>query len=172
MAENKPTPVKHINAKVANINPRDVIKNSLKTLFMCRMYGVIMALKHFEDKKDGAIKTSFIGEFQAIGPDGTVYEADKMYAFKALEDKLAGAFNSGGEKAVEFCYDINAIPDEKSATGYVYTAKSVIATAQSDRLSALAGAIAQTPLPTAPAAPEGDKAPEPAPVAAMGKGKK
>lgn len=146
MAENQNvTPVKHINAKSAGMNPKDCIRMNAP-VFMIRIWGVLTGLKNFEDKKSGDLKTSFIGEFMGQGPKGDLYSADKMFCFKALEEKLAASFTSGGEKAIEFAYDIIASPDEKSVTGYVYGAKSVIPTASSDRLSALQAAISDKPL--------------------------
>ena len=94
------TPVKHINNKTAGVNPKDVVKSG-KPLFMIRMFGIIQGVKNFEDRRSGDVKTVFIGDFRAMGPMGETYESDKLFLFKSLEEKLASAFKSSGEKAQE-----------------------------------------------------------------------
>jgi len=148
MADQQITPVKHINNKTAGVNPKEVIKSG-KPLFMIRMYGIIQGVKNFEDRRSGDVKTVFIGDFRAMGPKGETYESEKLFLFKSLEEKLASAFKSSGEKAQEFAYDITAIPDDKAATGYVYQAKGVIPTATNDALAVLSKELGSTPLPTA-----------------------
>jgi hypothetical protein len=141
------TPVKQINNKTAGVNPRDAVLTG-KPVFMQRIYGVIQGVKNFEDRKSGDVKTVFIGEFVAVGATGNTFTAENMFAFKQLEEKLVGVFKSGEGKEVEFSYDIQAIPDEKSATGYVYTARSVLPTATSERLAGLAKSLAEHPMPS------------------------
>lgn len=141
------TQVKHINNKSANVNPKDAIKTG-KPVFMIRMFGIIQGVKNFEDKRSGDLKTVFLGDFRAVGPKGELYESDKLFLFKALEEKLESAFKSGDGKAIEFAYDVSAIPDDKAATGYVYQARSVIPTATNDRLAALATTVGANALPT------------------------
>jgi hypothetical protein len=153
---NKPSPVKHINAKIAGVDPRDAVRTEAP-VYMVRIFGIVQGVKMFEDRRSGDSKTVFIGEFVAVGPDGSQYTSDKMFAFKALEEKLASGYKSSGEQAVEFGYDITSLPDEKSATGYVYRAESIIATQTSDRLAAMTKAVSQIPSPAAPATTEAAK---------------
>lgn len=145
-------PVKHLNVKSAGVNPRDAVKNSAnpngKNVFMIRMYGVLQGVKSFEDKKSSEVKFVMLGEFVGKGPDGKTYVSDKMFCFRALEDKMRSSFDSGDQKAMEFGYDVTAVPDEKSSTGYSYQAVSVIKSQVSDRLATLAAQLdAEKPLP-------------------------
>lgn len=137
--------VKHINQKTGGVNPREAVKQS-KSIYMGRVFGVTTDVKHFEDKA-GDPKTYFVGEFRFIAPDGAQSESEKLYMFKALEEKMESVFKSGGEKAVEFGYDIFAAPDDKAGTGYVYQAKTLLATATSDRLGKLTSQLAETAMP-------------------------
>lgn len=149
----KPSEVKHINVKTGGANPRDAVRGSKdtadKAVFMLRIWGVIMGVKSFEDKKDGNLKYVFVGEFMAQNEAGALYSSEKMFCFKAMEDKFRAAYESGGERSIEFAYDISAVTDAKSSTGYSYLAKSVIPTVASDRLAALAEQIKDKPLASA-----------------------
>jgi len=151
------TPVKHINNKTAKVDPSTVLTTK-QPVFMIRMFGIIQSVKNFEDRRSNDMKTVFIGDFRATGPKGEVYESDKLFAFKSLEEKLVGEFRSGGEKAIEFGYDIFALPDDKSATKYSYQAKSIIKTVTNDHLAALSQLVGSVVLPTTE--PETDAAPE------------
>lgn len=146
MSEVTVTTVKHINQKTAGVDPKEAIKTE-KPVFMLRITGVIQGVKNFEDRRSGDVKTVFLGEFAGVGPKGQIYTSDKMFTFRGLEEKFASAFKAGEEKAVEFSYDIHALPDAKSATGYVYAAKSVIPTATTDRLGALLKIAGEHALP-------------------------
>lgn len=138
-------PVKNLNAKSAGIDPKTARKlNGGEFVRMIRIYGLVTGIKNFEDRKSGDVKTKLLGDFRAESPDGTKgWSADVLFVFRALEDKLTSTFKAGGEKPLEFAYDIVASPDEKSVTGYVYGAKPLIQTASSDRLNAIAEALAK-----------------------------
>lgn len=137
---------KNVTHKTGGPDPRDVKKDS-PPLFMCRLTGVLESVKSFEDRT-GTMKTVFVGDFFATGADGKLYQSEKMYVFKQLEEKLAGAWKSGGELAQEFSYDVFALFDEKSATRYVYQARPCVPTATNDRLAHLMEKVNAVPLPT------------------------
>lgn len=138
--------VKNITHKTGGLEPRDLRAGS-PALFMTRLTGVVETVKTFEDRT-GTMKTVFIGDFTANGADGTVSTSEKMFLFNALQEKLQGAWASGGEKAIEFSYDVFAIYNEKSATRYSYEAKPVTPTATNDRMHALMTKVNAVPLPT------------------------
>ncbi len=151
--------VKNINPKVAGVNSRDVMKmDADATLPMCRIFGVLEGSKTFVDKKSGEDRQVLKGEFRAISPDGTKnYESDSLFTFKALDEKLLTTLKAGGGIAVEFGYDISVKQNGKSITGYEYVAKTLIATAASNRLFALAKhleGIAPLQIAAAPAVAE------------------
>lgn len=147
------TPVKSINQKSAGIDPKDAIRTKAPVK-MVTIFGVVTSVKLFEDKRSGDLKTKFIGEFRATSPDGTKgYQSDVLYCFRALEEKLSSVHAAGDNKPVEFAYEIVASPDDKSATGYGYAAKTLIATASSDRLNAIEAQLQKLAAPAAPESP-------------------
>lgn len=139
--------VKNLTHKTGlKADPRDLKKDD-KPIFITRISGVVEKVKSFEDRK-GKMQTVFIGDFIAQGADGQTYSSEKLYLFKQLEEKLSATFSSGGDKAVEFSYDVFANYDEKSVTRYAYAAHGVTPTATSDRMAALMEKVGKTPMPT------------------------
>ena len=141
--------VKHLNSKTGGRNPKEAVKTE-KPIFMMRIYGIINSVKTFEDRNND-VKTAFLGDFRGVGHDGKQYESDKCYLFKSLEEKMVSVHKASGEKPVEFGYDISAVPDDKSNTGYVYQAKAILQTATSDRLAKLNETMSQHAIPGVPA---------------------
>src|SRR5665213_850842 len=121
------------------------------------IYGVIQGIKMKESNFSDELQTAFIGEFRGISPEGVHYVSEKAYFFKALSEKLTATFETGGQKPVEFAYEISSREVEKAQLGYEYVAASLIPTAASDRMSAIAQAVedkmAQRALPAAAGAP-------------------
>lgn len=147
---------KNINHKSGGGAPadvKDVIRNNAP-VYMGRLYGLMTGVKVLQNRRTGDEMTCLLGEFRSESPDGTAgLESDRMFVYRALEEKLVSTFKSGGEKPVEFGYDITAVPDDKSSTNYSFSAKSIFATATSDRLNAISKTTAEAPRPGIAAAP-------------------
>jgi len=90
----------------------------------------------------------FIGSFQATNHlTGEVFSSAVALLPDVIADQLGAAIHQSGE--VEFAVQILARADEKSAVGYVYSAKPLIEAKPSDKFAALM-AKAQAAAPALP----------------------
>lgn len=88
-----------------------------------RVYGSVMSVQ--EKSTDYGISYKFVGQFKAVhGETLETYKASVMFLPGIAEEMLLGSMQEG--KHTEFAFDIQAIPDDDSVTGYVYTADSLL----------------------------------------------
>lgn len=137
-----PIVLKAITQKSMGIDPKSVRKMAPGSVIKLGIiYGVIQGLKMKESNFSDELQTSFIGEFRGVSPEGVHYVSEKAYFFKAMSDKLTATFETGGQKPVEFAYEISSREEGKAQLGYEYVASSLIPTAASDRMTAIALAV-------------------------------
>lgn len=74
-----------------------------------------------------------------------VFTSEKLYMFRAMEEKLQAAFETSKGEPVDFAYDITAFPSEASPTGYAYRAQSLMETKASNRLAEIASKLPARP---------------------------
>ncbi len=150
-----PIPLKQMSQKALGLDPKEVRKMDAGSIIkLGAFFGLIQGTKMKESKFSDELNVNFVGEFRAIHPvTGQVYTADKAYFFKALSDKLEATFKSGGGAPVEFAYEISSKEAKDAQLGYEYVAVSLIPTAASNRMDAIAAAVsdklAQRALPPA-----------------------
>jgi hypothetical protein len=109
-------------------------------IMVMRAYGV--ATRTVTGEGDNGPWTAFIGQFKAVNLlDGVEYTSGKMFLPGVASDLLEGELGSAENNSVEFGFDIIAVPDESSATGYVYQAESLIEPEKDDTFSRLEQAI-------------------------------
>jgi hypothetical protein len=137
------TTVRRLNIKGVGADPKEAIKQE-KTVFMARLVGEANDVKH-KEQKDGNISACFIGQFRATNEKGKNFDSEQLYLPKFMSEKIEADLKAN-PNGVQFAYDVFAMPDAKSSTGYVYTATSLIKSAGVDRLNELAGKI-DKPLP-------------------------
>lgn len=113
--------------------------------FLCRIFGEVNGTKVKEF--NGRNSTMFLGQFLALDEDGTEFASEKLYLPGGVSESLEAAVEKSMGEPVKFGYDIFAGPSEKSPVGYVYSAKVVIKTEQSNRLVEMAKELAGTALP-------------------------
>lgn len=150
-----PIILKQMTQKSLGIDPKSVRKMAPgSSIKLGVFFGMIQGIKMKESNFSDELNAMFIGEFRAVHPvNGYVYNAEKAYFFKALSDKLQATFETGGQKPVEFAYEISSVEVEKAQLGYEYVAASLIPTAASDRMTVIAAQVAEKMSQRAIAAP-------------------
>jgi len=132
------------------------------------MRGIQRGVKIDQDAAGNPVSrpwVAFIGSFQGTNlSTGEIFASAKMFLPEVASNLVEQAFISAQEgdnpvESMKFAFDIKKVSDETSATGYVYSAVSLIETKESDPLNEMAAGlppaqmIAQLP---APAEPEKD----------------
>lgn len=117
--------------------------------------------------------TRLIGDFLAVNKQtGEMFRSNRLFLPSIISEEMEAAVDPSTKSQVEFAFDIYIIPDDKSATGYVYMAEPVVKARESDAMAQLAGKMGITlglPEPKeAPALP----APETAKASSAATGKK
>lgn len=104
------------------------------------LYNVLGIARAAEAKEtDYGIGTKFKGNFMAVNLlTGEEFRAGSCYLVGAANELLAGAI---GDSPVEFGFVIGVELDDASATGYVYTAESLIKPTENDPLTLLSKSI-------------------------------
>lgn len=113
--------------------------------FLCRIYGEVNGTKAKEF--NGRTSIMFLGQFNAVDEEGTEFTSEKLYLPGGVSESLEAAVEKSMGEPVKFGYDIYSGPSEKSPVGYVYSAKVVIKTEQSNRLAEMSKELGTTPLP-------------------------
>lgn len=114
-------------------NPKD---GRERATFLGRIFGQCTAVKT-KESRSGDTYQYLVGDFKGIGSNGVTYTTEKLYLPAGLLEQIESTWKSGGEAPVEFAYDIFSNPDEKSAVGYRYAAKSLLKTETTNRLAAM-----------------------------------
>ncbi len=130
MALIKKLSVKSVCGNIKKMVASDEIKEPTPIM---RVFG--MASRVLTGESDFGPWVAFIGQFKAINLlDGTEYQSGKAFLPDVASDLLEGAVSSSEAGSVEFGFDILAVPDEESATGYIYQADPLIKPAEDDTL--------------------------------------
>lgn len=138
------TPVAQMTMKTLG-NPKD---GRQKSTFLGRVFGQCTGVKT-KESRSGDPYQYLVGQFQGVGNDGAIYSTEKLFLPAGLLEGIEATWKSGGEAPVEFAYDIFSNPDDKSATGYRYAAKSLLKTETTDRLTAMAKELEDKAMPKA-----------------------
>lgn len=105
-----------------------------KTLPLMDIYGVATSMK--PGATDYGPYVKFLGQFEGINlATGEVFTAPALLLPKFLEEQLAGALGASANANAQFAFRLSARYDESAATNYVYVAKSLIPTKESDALA-------------------------------------
>ena len=136
------TPLSQLSMK----NLGDPKQGRTKSMFLGRIFGQCTAVKT-KESRGGDPYSYLVGDFQAVSSDNKVYSTEKMYLPGALLEQIESTWKAGGEAPVEFAYDMFSNPDDKSATGYRYAAKTLLKTETTDRLAAMAKELEGKALP-------------------------
>lgn len=139
------TPLPDINIKKIGGDPKQAVKLE-KTVYVGRIFGELTDVKT-KEARNGDSYQYLVGVFRAVGPDGKKFESEKLYLPGGIMEALEAAFKSGGEKPIEFGYDFFALYDADTVLNYRYSAKTLIKTAASDRLAAMAGEMEKLKVP-------------------------
>lgn len=103
--------------------------------------GLASSLKEKVSETMG-VSYAFNGEFRAINRDGEEYIAPVCYIPEPAQSLLKEALeNEDRMGAVEFAFDFNVVPDEKSVTGYVFECVPKLTPQASAGLAALASRV-------------------------------
>lgn len=148
------TIVKKLSAKVlvGNVKAK-LIPEGQKSIDLFDVIGIASDVKVGQSTYGEYV--ALIGRFRAtalMGEDaGKQYDSGKLFLPNIALDMIRGALKNG---QVEFALRIGIKEDDKSTTGYTYTAQPLIAPAENDPFEALAKkAMATLPAPkSAPAA--------------------
>lgn len=133
MALIKKLSVKTVVGNVKKMVASDEIKEPTAIM---RIFGV--ATRAQVGEGDNGPWVAFIGQFKAINLlDGTEYTSGKAFLPDVASDLLEGALAGDGAQGAEFGFDVLVVPDESSATGYIYQAESLIKPTEDDTLSRL-----------------------------------
>jgi len=130
--------IKKISVKTVCGNIKKMIasqpEGEEKSVPVMRAYGT--ATRTQTGEGDNGPWVAFVGQFKAVNLlDGVEYTSGKMFLPDVASDLLEGALGAAENNNVEFAFDIIAVPDEASATGYVYQAESLIEPEKDDTFS-------------------------------------
>lgn len=131
--------VRQIVLKRIGCDPKEAVKQS-KTVFMCQILGELIDTKNVE-QKDGGIGYKLLGNFRATNSKGEQFDSDVCFLPKFLTEKLMAELKAT-PSGVQFAFNISSMPDDKSSTGFVWTADPLIKSAGVDRLNELAAKVA------------------------------
>jgi hypothetical protein len=175
--------IKQITIKAIGCEPKQAVNKGVK-VFLCRIFGEASGHKTKEGK-NGDAYALLMGAFRAVRPapiqttlpgmevppaETVEFDSDILLLPGGMEDHILSPLKANKGKAIQFCFDISAVPDSSVAIGFSYTAAVVIAPAISDHVKALATALAAVPTPGASPAPAPGPNQDLPPVAQMAKG--
>jgi hypothetical protein len=124
-------------------NPKD---GRAKNTYLGRIFGQCTAVKT-KESRSGDPYQYLVGSFIGIGSDGQQYSTEKLFLPAGLMEGIESQWKAGSEAPVEFAYDIFSNPDDKSATGYRFGAKTLLKTETTDRLSAMSKELETKAIP-------------------------
>lgn len=145
-------PLAQMTVKATGADARDCIRQN-KQVFLVRIYGEATAVKTKESRAGDAY-SYLIGMFRAVRPakgdekTDQVFEAEKLFLPGAIQEKLEALISTGGNKPVQFGYDLFATPDSNVTAGYRYAAASIIESQATDRLKTISETLTSKALPT------------------------
>ena len=107
-----------------------------KRLQLADIYGVATKAKPGESDLGPYVR--FLGQFRATNLEtGEVFESAVCILPRFIEEQLMGAMGLDGAQNVEFALRVSAKYDKDAATKYVYEAKNLLPTRESDALQSL-----------------------------------
>lgn len=156
------TPKRKLSAKEIVGDVKKIFKEAdpkAKKIPLFKIGGFVNRYDPVETNYGTAIR--FIGDFVAVNQtSGEMFRSNRLFLPSIMTDEmtahLAAAKKRDEDASVEFGFDVSIIPDEKSATGYVYMAEPVVKVQESDAISALAAKLGVKALP-APETAKSDK---------------
>jgi hypothetical protein len=112
-----------------------VISDKEKEHVVARILGVATGMKTGEG--DNGPWTGLTGQFKGINTDtGEEFQSGVLFMPNVAQDMVIGAL-MGESKAVEFGFEISVKYDESSATSYVYSARPLFESSDSDPIKLL-----------------------------------
>lgn len=129
------TPIPEMNVKKLGADAKDAVRLD-KTVYMCRIYGEASQVKS-KEARSGDMYSYLIGQFRGINAKGEKFESEKLFLPGGIMEAVESALSIADGKPVQFGYDIFSVVDEKSSVGYRYSAKTLIKSEATDRLTAM-----------------------------------
>lgn len=131
---------------------RAVLNGDGSDIFLMRVIGTATGLKEYTARgkgDDGGDLEGYgiRGTFEGQGPDGEVIPAALVYLPGYITDQMADALQDD-DVSLRVALDVYARRDDKSATGYVYIGRSLIAQ-ENKQMEALKNQLRNVPLPSA-----------------------
>lgn len=132
---------------------RDAVQEAVikakKEIQLCTVMGVVNGVKPGSTDKGDFAK--LVGDFKAVNLEtGEAFTSQACILPNFIGDGVAAAIMRPNAESVQFALTIGAKPDEKSVTGYVFTAQSLIPPSESSPLAMLEKTLAEQKLLPAP----------------------
>lgn len=151
--------IKKVTVKTVFGDPKKYIRdNGLKaSVAIVRIVGIATRLVTGESDYGPWVK--FKGNFKATNLlTGEEFRSGSCLMPEVASDLVEGAMCGEGVDGVNFAFDILLVPDDSSATGYVYQAEPLIDYTESDPLALLESQVAARLDAPAPEKGKGKKA--------------
>lgn len=135
---------------------RLVLNNRDEPHILVRFIGEAIGLKAYNKPAEGDREASkgygFLGEFEGTSASGEVKTGSLLYLPGFIEDRMVAGLE-GGDSRIRIALDVYAVYDEKSATSYVFLARSLIAS-ENPVVDEIKKQLRAVPMPKALAAPK------------------
>lgn len=144
MADKAPEyrPISKMNVKAIGGQPHDVLKDKTKPVFCGRFFGICNGVKT-KELANHSMMTVFLGAFRAEGPEGELFESNRLNLPGSLADQMEAAVRANAPAATDFAFDVFANFNDKSPVKYDYAIRAIVKTQAENRLEELTERISE-----------------------------